>query len=81
MKEAILMFALAVFMSQAPAFAQAGRSEASKPLTAKCPVTGVEHIVKPGDARSKYKGKNYSFCCPACKPKFDANPEKYLKQG
>jgi YHS domain-containing protein len=28
---------------------------------------------------SKYKGKNYSFCSPGCKKKFDENPEKYIK--
>jgi len=28
---------------------------------------------------SKYQGKNYYFCNPKCKKKFDQNPELYLK--
>jgi YHS domain-containing protein len=30
-------------------------------------------------AKSEYNGKTYYFCAPACKRKFDAEPEKYLK--
>ena len=26
----------------------------------------------------EYKGEKVYFCCPACKPKFEAEPEKYL---
>jgi len=29
--------------------------------------------------KSEYKGKNYYFCSPMCKQKFDRNPEKYIK--
>lgn len=29
--------------------------------------------------KSEYKGKTYYFCCPACKPKFDKDPEKYIQ--
>jgi YHS domain-containing protein len=25
-----------------------------------------------------YKGKKVYFCCPACKPVFEKNPEKYI---
>ncbi|OYT71616.1 MAG: hypothetical protein CFK52_07470 [Chloracidobacterium sp. CP2_5A] len=28
---------------------------------------------------SDYRGKRYYFCCPACKPKFDKNPRKYIR--
>lgn len=28
--------------------------------------------------RSEYKGKTYYFCSPACKVKFDVQPEQYL---
>jgi YHS domain-containing protein len=28
---------------------------------------------------SEYNGKTYYFCAPACKRKFDAEPEKYVK--
>ena len=27
-----------------------------------------------------YKGREIRFCCPACKPKFEANPDEYLKK-
>jgi YHS domain-containing protein len=50
----------------------------SQPLV--CPVTG-EKIASTKDAagHSIYKGKTYYFCCPSCKPMFDANPAKYVK--
>lgn len=46
---------------------------------ATCPVMVDEFTVKKDTPRSEYKGRHYVFCCPACKPKFDANPEKYAK--
>jgi YHS domain-containing protein len=46
---------------------------------ATCPVMGDEFTVKKDTPRSEYKGRHYAFCCPGCKPKFDANPEKYAK--
>ncbi len=45
---------------------------------ATCPVMGGEFEVKADTARSEHKGKHVVFCCPACKPKFDADPEKFL---
>lgn len=47
-----------------------------------CQVMGTE--VDPEKAKkmswvSTYKGKTYYFCCPSCKPAFDADPEKYVK--
>ena len=27
---------------------------------------------------AEYKGKKVYFCCPGCKPKFEADPEKYV---
>jgi Cu+-exporting ATPase len=30
-------------------------------------------------ATSVYKGKTYYFCATACKDKFDADPQKYVK--
>jgi YHS domain-containing protein len=27
---------------------------------------------------STYKGQEYAFCRPACKEKFDKNPEQYI---
>ena len=46
---------------------------------ATCPVMGGEFTVEKDTARSEYKGRHYVFCCPGCKSKFDANPEKYTK--
>ena len=45
---------------------------------ATCPVMGGEFTVTAGSTRSEYKGKHYVFCCPGCKPQFDANPAKYV---
>ena len=45
---------------------------------ARCPVMGNDFAVEEASARSEYKGRHYAFCCPGCKPKFDAAPEKYL---
>jgi YHS domain-containing protein len=44
-----------------------------------CPVMKEEVEDVAGAAYSDYKGKRYYFCCPGCKPKFDKNPEKYVK--
>jgi YHS domain-containing protein len=45
-----------------------------------CPVTGNKiKSVKDAVGHSVYKGKTYYFCCPACKPKFDKNPAKYIQ--
>ncbi len=62
------------FLTQALPGAQA---KDDKPQVT-CPVTGepVKDLAKA--AKSVYKGKTYYFCCPACKPKFDKDPEKYL---
>jgi YHS domain-containing protein len=46
---------------------------------ATCPVMGGKFAVKKNTTRSEHKGKHYVFCCPGCKPKFDANPGKYTK--
>ena len=51
-----------------------------KVVSAVCPVMKnfIPNITKAA-GKSVYKGKTYYFCCPACKPKFDANPAKYIK--
>lgn len=44
-----------------------------------CPVMGHE-VEDPAEAAySDYRGKRYYFCCPACKPKFDKNPRRYIR--
>jgi YHS domain-containing protein len=44
----------------------------------RCPVTGTKVIDPKTAPKSVYKGKTYYFCCAACKPTFDKNPEKYI---
>lgn len=49
---------------------------------ATCPVMKHSFTITEKTLRSEYKGKHVAFCCPGCKPKFDADPEKYLpKKG
>ena len=49
-------------------------------ISAVCPVMGnkIPDVTKAA-GKSVYKGKTYYFCCGGCKPKFDANPAKYVK--
>ncbi|MHC4122647.1 MAG: YHS domain-containing protein [Planctomycetota bacterium] len=62
------------------------KSEPAKPAETKevtsakieqktCPVMG-NPINK--NLYTEYKGKKVYFCCPGCKPKFEADPEKYV---
>ncbi|MDA3862993.1 MAG: YHS domain-containing protein [Deltaproteobacteria bacterium] len=44
-----------------------------------CPVMKNEFTVTEKTEMSKYKGKYYAFCCGGCKPKFDKEPEKFIK--
>ena len=37
-----------------------------------------EFTVTEATQRSEHGGKHYVFCCPGCKPQFDADPAKYL---
>jgi YHS domain-containing protein len=41
-----------------------------------CPVMEGNKINKA--IFTEYKGKKVYFCCPECKPKFEAEPEKYI---
>lgn len=47
---------------------------------ATCPVTGETFTITKETEHSKYKGKHVYFCCSMCKPTFDKEPEKYLKE-
>jgi len=40
-----------------------------------CPIMG-NPINK--DIFTEYKGKKVYFCCPACKPDFEKDPEKFI---
>ncbi len=52
---------------------------AKKPVSAVCPVMGNKiPDVSKAAGKSVYKGKTYYFCCAGCKPKFDADPQKYV---
>ena len=46
---------------------------------ATCPVSKKEFTVDDETARSEHGGKHYVFCCPGCKPKFDEDPDAFLK--
>ncbi len=41
-----------------------------------CPIMEGKPINK--DLFTEYKGKKVYFCCAACKPTFEADPEKYI---
>ncbi len=47
---------------------------------AKDPVCNMEVDPKKAAAQSNYKGQMIYFCAVGCKQKFDASPEKYIKQ-
>ncbi len=48
---------------------------------ARCPVTGETHSVTTKTLLSKHEDKVFSFCCSACKPKFDATPNYYINRS
>jgi len=43
-----------------------------------CPVTKEAFEVAKGTPSSVFQGKTYVFCCPGCKPQFEADPKKFL---
>lgn len=45
------------------------------------PVCGMTVDEKTAVASANYKGTTYYFCCPACKEKFEQEPEKYLRSN
>lgn len=46
-----------------------------------CPVSKEAFTISAKTQMSTYKGKTYAFCCPDCKPEFDANPEKFAQKN
>jgi YHS domain-containing protein len=46
---------------------------------ATCPVMKGEFVVSESTDSSEHAGKHYVFCCPGCKPRFDADPEKFIE--
>jgi YHS domain-containing protein len=55
---------------------EAGAQLASAVEQKTCPIMEGKPINK--DFFAEYKGKKIYFCCPECKPKFEADPEKYI---
>ncbi len=49
-------------------------------MRATCPVMKHAFTIKKGTRFSLHKGRYYVFCCPGCKPKFEANPAAYLQR-
>ena len=48
-------------------------------MTAIDPICKMEVDEKNAKWKSTYKGKDYYFCAPGCKKKFESDPEKYSK--
>jgi YHS domain-containing protein len=48
-------------------------------MTNKCPVCQMDVDPKTAPARGTYRGKEYVFCSPECKQKFEANVEQYTR--
>jgi Cu+-exporting ATPase len=43
------------------------------------PVCKMEVDPEHAPAKTEYQGQTYYFCAPACKVKFDKDPERYLR--
>src|SRR5690242_6156894 len=58
------------------------KATAAKQAPLICPVSGdkIASVAKAA-GKSVYKGKTYYFCCPDCKPRFDKNPEKFVRNA
>jgi xanthine dehydrogenase accessory factor len=50
----------------------------SVPATALDPVCGMIVEIASARHRSTYDGREFYFCCPACKRQFERNPHEYL---
>jgi len=64
-----------------PAAAKAPMAFDEKPAVgtkAFCPVMKNEFVISKSSDRSEFEGKHYAFCCPGCKPQFDADPKKFI---
>jgi Cu+-exporting ATPase len=43
----------------------------------KDPVCGMDVQPEQAAGQSEFKGRTYYFCCPACKQKFDQDPQNF----
>jgi YHS domain-containing protein len=79
----ILLAATALTLSMGVAVAAPGAKAPEKPAaqtTPVCPVMNHEiGVIEPDTPNSVYNGKTYYFCCAGCKPTFDKDPAKYVK--
>ncbi|GAB4203119.1 MAG: hypothetical protein OHK0013_16960 [Sandaracinaceae bacterium] len=47
--------------------------------TTTCPVSGETFVVSESSPTAEHDGATYHFCCPGCRERFLANPERYLQ--
>ncbi len=59
---------------------QGGTTSTTLPETAIDPVCGMMVEIATSRHRSKLNGREFYFCCPACKRLFERNPQEYLVQ-
>lgn len=52
----------------------------SNKLKIQCPVMKTWFVPDEKSDKIVYKEKTYYFCCPGCKPQFEKEPEKYVKE-
>ncbi len=57
-----------------------GTTNATESETAIDPVCGMIVEIATSRHRSKFEGREFYFCCPACKRQFERNPQEYLVQ-
>lgn len=52
----------------------------SNKLKIQCPVMKTWFVPDEKSDKIVYKDKTYYFCCPGCKPQFEKEPGKYVKE-
>ena len=58
-----------------------GITNATEPEMAIDPVCGMIVEIATSRHRSTFEGREFYFCCPACKRQFERNPQEYLVQN
>jgi YHS domain-containing protein len=85
MKRTTIFLAAFAYLVVAITAPTQAKTSAVKPSPQKteytCPVTGDKVVDITTAQKSVYKGKTYYFCCQGCKPMFDKNPQKYIKEA
>lgn len=83
----VMMLAGAMLLLTSVAFAGPDKAKGKKTAAKTeigCAIMGAEDKVNIKKATADkmfadYNGNRYFFCCPGCKPKFNADPAKYAK--